>query len=327
MNNKDYFTKIRVTGNLRDVANSAWISTINEARAKSRSDEDVLRVVRFLAENLHTSPFESVTISVESDNLDEVLYPYYKNKYVRFLEKENGTYMITTDLLNFAKISYHNNFSTSLWRVFEEEEKEIAGVVKRINFGLSDQYDGDISSIIEGHNMSVELVSSHIADDIRHSRATWRVRCPLSIAVQILRHRAGSFNMVSGRYKTIRQDFVNLSNDIKDISSKMFREKETSFGLDEMFENMSSSKSIYLNMMKSLKQNKDNGNITNEEYKRMREYVRFILPEGRMTELYITFYLDDFNHFLKLRKTSHAQSEHIWIAREMEKKLENKVKK
>ena len=38
--------------------------------------------------------------------------------------------------------------------------------------------------------------------------------------------------------------------------------------------------------------------LTNDEYKRMREYVRFILPEGRLTELYITMYLDDLDNFL-----------------------------
>jgi thymidylate synthase ThyX len=63
--------------------------------------------------------------------------------------------------------------------------------------------------------------------------------------------------------------------------------------------------------------------ISNSEYKRFREFARFVLPEGRYTELYITFYENDFKGFLKLRNSSHAQTEHIWIAQKMKKTLEN----
>ena len=86
---------------------------------------------------------------------------------------------------------------------------------------------------------------------------------------------------------------------------------------------MDSSKQSYLKMMKELKRCKTKKFLSNSDYKRMREYVRFILPEGRMTELYITFYMPDFKNFLMLRNSDHAQIEHIWIAQEMEKVLNN----
>ena len=73
--------------------------------------------------------------------------------------------------------------------------------------------------------------------------------------------------------------------------------------------------------MKELKRCKLNKFISNDEYKRMREYVRFILPEGRLTELYISMYLDDLNNFFMLRNSSHAQMEHIAIAQLMKKTL------
>ena len=65
--------------------------------------------------------------------------------------------------------------------------------------------------------------------------------------------------------------------------------------------------------------------IDNSEYKRIREFIRFILPEGRITELYATFYLNDFDSFLKLRDSSHAQTEHVWIAQEMKRTLINNI--
>lgn len=42
-----------------------------------------------------------------------------------------------------------------------------------------------------------------------------------------------------------------------------------------------------------------------------------------MTELYITFYKEDFDHFLKLRNSSHTQPEHIYVAQLMKKTYEN----
>ncbi len=74
--------------------------------------------------------------------------------------------------------------------------------------------------------------------------------------------------------------------------------------------------------MKKAKQSRDDKVISNDEYKRLREFARYILPEGRLTELYATFYLDDFyNNYLPLRNSPHAQTEHIWIAQEMERVL------
>ena len=311
--------KISLTGDVRDIANSAWISTISESRAKTRSDDDVMRVVKFLAENLHTSPFESVTISAKSNRACPELYPYYKNKYVRYIEHNSYSYEITCDLLNFAKISYDCSFDTFLWKQFQEEHPVMAKVLKSINFGLKQNYPNDVSGILGDHNMLVELVSSHVGVNKSHSRATWRVRCPLSVAVQILRHRTGSFNMVSGRYKTIRQENYNVPKDILEILLNAgFKH------FDDYSDSTEKSSEVYIKIMKSLRTLRDDSGITNDEYKRCREFFRFCLPEGRMTELYITFYLDDFDNFLKLRNSPHAQIEHIWIAQQMKKKLENK---
>jgi len=47
-------------GNDRAVAQSAWTSSYDKSRYKFRTDEDVARVVRMLAEEGHSVPFESV---------------------------------------------------------------------------------------------------------------------------------------------------------------------------------------------------------------------------------------------------------------------------
>jgi thymidylate synthase (FAD) len=193
--------------------------------------------------------------------------------------------------------------------------------------------------------MTVELVELHEAPVREHMRATWRICCPLSIAVQILRHRSGSFNMTSGRYRTLNQDMVDTYSDITKIMEKIAPRNflleldmgsdrhsvdDTSDYYDREFENLLKKSSVanrtYDYQMQLSKKAKAEGKITNEEYKRFREFARYILPEGRMTELYCTFYLPDFIHYLQLRDSSHAQTEHVYVAQQMKKSLNGKLK-
>jgi flavin-dependent thymidylate synthase len=316
----------KITGNMRTIANSAWISTMDEIKTKSRTDEDVLRVVTFLAKNMHSSPFESVTISCVLD--EEVPSFISENNFVRVFDDQRG---FVTDLLNFSKIMHKEGFESQIWKEFSKQNKELADVVMLFDFNFKYiPHKYDVCDLFP--QISVEIISFHEGDSNSTSRATWRVKCPLSISVQLLRHRSGSFNQVSGRYKTIRQELFEVPNDIKEIINSAhqrgqeFNLEELSH-LDKLIDDMSfdmkSSKSKYLKIMKELKRCKTDKVLTNEEYKRMREYARFILPEGRMTELYVSMYMDDFYHYLKLRDSSHAQIEHIALAQLMKKSLKN----
>lgn len=323
--------EFKVTGDLRSVANAAWISTMNQDKAEERSDEDVSRVTKFLAENAHTSPFESVTVTVLLSR--ELMLGYHPSlesspliNFLKFGKVESDSkekYAITSDFLNFYKINYQVGLDNIVWNKFSQKYKELAETISLLpltgNSNLDKDEDGeDMSENFKFSNIEVDLVSAHHQEIESHSRFTWRVKCPLSIGVQMLRHRTGSFNMVSGRYKTIRQEFTTTSEDLIRIL-----EKSDLLSKDKnMRERAEETRSFYLSFMKDIFMRKKQGTISNEEYKRLREYVRFILPEGRMTELYVTFYKNDFDHFLKLRNSSHTQPEHIYIAQLMKKRLE-----
>lgn len=310
---------LTITGDERDVANSAWVSTLNEARAKIRSNDDVKRVVEFLVKNHHTSPFESVTVNFEFGPDDMTLDGHlfladYENcEYARFDLNE-----YTIDLLNFVKVTSINDlWEEELWLEFKKVRPELADLCEFFGPLVYVPAEDVFEELGDDNNMNVELIHLHKGFNQRHSRATWRVRCPLSIAVQILRHRTGSYNMVSGRYRTIKQEIYSTPDDCQRIVDK-FGENMDSFL--KLSEKMTKE---YLEFMLKAKQAKDDGVISNNEYKRVREVSRFILPEGRMTELYITYYLDDFyGNYVKLRNSEHAQTEHIWIAQQMEESLE-----
>ena len=306
---------IDVTGDYRDVANSAWISTISEVRTKSRTDEDAKRVVKFLVEHHHSSPFESVTLSLKfsrGDDLD------VWNKYASSLYAKRDNSTCTIDLLNFVKITMkHDLLDKEPWLLFSEARPELSDMCSKFT-KLEDKTFAteDPSEDLGNHGMAVELISLHDAGLQKLSRATWRIKCPLSIAVQILRHRTGSYNMVSGRYKTIRQELVPAVKDCAEIFDKVGED------LNRFLGSVDGVLLQYDSLMRKARESKKQDIITNDEYKRLREFARFVLPEGRMTELYVTYYLDDFyNNYLLLRNSEHAQKEHIWIAQEMQRVL------
>lgn len=347
--------KLQITGNLRSVANSAWVSTLDESKAGAKSDEEVIRVTKFLVEEHHTTPFECVTLTfsfqADSDSEDDSyahweMAPFCDSSYVKYITEENGAAHITMDLFNFIKIAkkaYQNEAykETSFWKLFEAQDPLLATTVS--GFSMPPEYDGgveDVSSDLGPNKISVELVEVHDAPVREHVRATWRICCPLSIAVQMLRHRTGSFNMTSGRYRTLNQDMVDTYSDITKIMEKIT--PRNSLSVDDAFDSLddcdyhqefedllkksSVANRTYDYQMQLSKKAKADGKITNEEYKRFREFARYILPEGRMTELYCTMYLPDFVHYLQLRDSSHAQKEHIYVAQQMKRTLNSNLK-
>jgi thymidylate synthase ThyX len=323
---------IKVTGDIDFIAHSAWISTMNEIRAYARTHEDQERVVSFLVKNHHTSPLEGVTITFDEsekyEDIDDTYgafsnYAAQINKLARFpFARQGGSFKVTIDLLNFCKATKcnsHGEFGL-LWDKFSEERPELAKILE--GFSSIENIPAEpVKDILNTDDITIQLVQVHIDDLQSHSRASWRVRCPLSISVQILRHRSGSYNQVSGRYKTIREKIFDAPIDCVGIAEKIGEDMRAYMRIPE--DNINK----YIEFMNKAKEAKDADLISNSEYKRLREVARFILPEGRMTELYITYYLDDFyDNYLPLRDSSHAQLEHIYVAQEMNRTLQDYFK-
>lgn len=317
--------KIKISGTVRDIANSAWISTIDDVSAKRRSDEEVDRVTTFLAKNFHTSPFECISLTFlwfgkAFDCINAIASSNYSRCHISNVDKKESH--LTIDLWNFIKVGHklfgENFFETKAWNLFSLTDPVLADKSRMFEFSAQKFYEtSDAAEILGKTNMKVELISFHDTGLEETSRATWRVKCPLSIATQILRHRTGSFNQVSGRYRTVNNEFISELSDISCILKKIYNEDFYSKYIETIDNNIRN----YESLMLDAKNSKNKDLITNDEYKRLREVARYILPEGRMTELYVTFYLDDFKSYLILRNSPHAQVEHIWIAQEMKKEL------
>lgn len=307
---------LSVTGDMKDVANAAWVSTQDISRRSEKSHTEVRRVVKYLIENYHTSPLESVTLTFHNlcnISLESVCRVYSTNKYAVGNEDK-----LTLDLLNFAKITAeYDCWLHEPWQEFKKQRPELAELLENFKSISDSRPDYNAQDKLNLPEIEVELISLHKNEELEHSRATWRIKCPLSIATQVLRHRKGSFNETSGRYRTIKQDLVSVPEDCKIISNKI------NLNLESLFNQSRSIIDLYLDAMKTAKDAESNKYITNAEYKRLREVIRFVLPEGRMTELYVTFYLSDFyQNYLPLRESVHAQTEHVLVAQLMKKALE-----
>lgn len=330
--------KLHVTGDIEDIAQAAWISTKDEIDAKARTHEDAVRVVRFLIDNHHTSPLECVTLTFsqmspsEFNNFDDII-PFYLSSFVK-----RSYNVFTMDLLTFVKIIHFSSTDSGLWdeaaEMFRVARPELSVLLENFAHPQQETEKVDASSCNE-IGMDVQLISFHEVKNSRdQSRATWRVKCPLSIAVQILRHRKGSYNMVSGRYRTITQETVGIPIDISEIEIR-FNDAAYDLDIDMWIPDRDICYSIgaeeqnkyYDDWMAVAKEAKKHEIISNDEYKRFREFIRFCLPEGRLTELYVTYYLDDFyNNYLPLRNSKHAQLEHVWVAQKMQETLETRLR-
>lgn len=193
-----------VYGGDKEIAESAWTSSLDYQKKKTRTDEDVKRVINMLADNKHSVPFESVIF--------------------RF----------------------------------------------------------------------------------------W-LKIPIAIDRQVEKHRISSQNGMSGRYRTMPDEFLNISDDIKNICSKVSNEE---FWKD--YERLcSQSNTWYQKQMKFFKQEKDLNLISNDEYKRVREFFRGVLPQHNMTEKIMTINLRSWCNFIKLRNSEHAQKEIQQVAQMM----------
>ena len=198
-------------GNDRSIAEAAWTSSLDYQKKQSRTDADVERVVKMLAENKHSTPFESV-------------------------------------ILRF-----------------------------------------------------------------------W-IKMPIAVDRQHMTHRIGSHNGMSGRYRTMPNEFLEIPDDIKTLRSKLeiWAGDDTGKEIEERYlELCSKANDFYQDVSKALKDAEKKEAITNNEYKRLREFYRGVLPQHNMTERITIFNLRSFANYQKLRNSPHAQPEIQEVARQM----------
>lgn len=148
------------------------------------------------------------------------------------------------------------------------------------------------------------------------------LRLPIAIDRQHMTHRIASHSGMSGRYRTMPKEFLDMPEDVSNILDKIGHRKG-------MYTQVYKTICVEANEEYSLacgefKEAKLSGKISNDEYKRVREFYRGILPQHNMTERVTVINLRSFANYYKLRSKSNAQPEIQFIAKEMLKQIEEK---
>lgn len=142
------------------------------------------------------------------------------------------------------------------------------------------------------------------------------IRMPIFTDRQHVTHRIGSHNGMSGRYRTMPDDNIEMPDDVVSILQNCMNladhDVRETYGSILTFLHKE-----YRLGLESLKLAETEGKITNLEYKRAREFLRGILPQASMTERTTKMNLLSWSNYIRQRLSSHAQPEIREVARQM----------
>lgn len=138
------------------------------------------------------------------------------------------------------------------------------------------------------------------------------IKMPIQTDRQHMSHRIASHNGMSGRYRTMPSEFLDVPEDIKNILGHSNNEDIKVYN-----QLCKQANDFYIRFLEQYKNAEKNGIITNNEYKRLREFFRGVLPQNNMTERITIMNLRSFANYYRLRSSNHAQPEIQEIARQM----------
>jgi thymidylate synthase (FAD) len=214
----------------------------------------------------------------------------------------NGSILVELQEFMGSDTSIANAAWTSTYDKDRREDKyddpeKIAEIVSRL--------------IRDGHGTPIESVVMRF----------W-IRMPIFTDRQHLTHRLASHNGLSGRYRTMPDDWYSVPEDVQRICAKVFpKDTDTGFLDSPIVANYeracAESTKSYNDSIIVLRGAEKEGKITNAEFKRVREILRGQLPVAGMVERTTIFNLRSFANYQRQRNSDHAQKEICHIAQLM----------
>ena len=134
--------------------------------------------------------------------------------------------------------------------------------------------------------MRMLLENEHMTP-FEHCSLSVRIKCPLYIRSQIMRHRTFSFSELSRRYTKSMREYYMHPDFNEDLYNEIERAYEDADGAYEVLLDLGVSK----------------------------EDARAVLPNGLMTTFYMSGNFRNWMHFIELRDSGHAQREAEYVAK------------
>jgi len=157
------------------------------------------------------------------------------------------------------------------------------------------------------------LIQNRHSSPIEQVVYRFYISMPIFVSRQFMRHRMQSPNEMSGRYRTLSDEFFAVPDDIDAIAQKV-GDRSLVKDWDEANRK---AYDLYQSRLERYRQAEKEGLISNDEYKRVREILRGVLGTAFYTKVTTTFNLRSMANFLKLRLDPHAQPEIQEVARQM----------
>ncbi len=145
------------------------------------------------------------------------------------------------------------------------------------------------------------------------------IKMPIAIDRQFMTHRLQSASGMSGRYRTMPREFLEIPNDVKKIIKKI--DGNDHFKLHNYRDICIKANNFYAEVTHAARTAETFGYINNSEMKRIREFYRGMLPQHNFTERVSIMNLRAFCNFIKLRNKPEAQPEIRYLAKLMLKEV------
>jgi thymidylate synthase (FAD) len=181
-----------------------------------------------------------------------------------------------------------------------------AACAARASFAKDTGWEGEVTKRDE--KLIGFLIAERHSSPFEHSTATFRITCPLYVAMQFLRHRTFSYSMLSRRYSSDNLQLFMPS------SLRLQAEKNLQCSLPDTHP----EQELLLSTIK------DNAISAVELYNALidsgvcREQARGVLPQNMMTTFWMTGNLWNWIKFLNLRTAEDVQPESRVVASEIQ---------
>lgn len=137
---------------------------------------------------------------------------------------------------------------------------------------------------------------------------------PIQTDRQHMTHRIASHSGLSGRYRTMPTDWLDVPSDVLEL----FPDAASAAAFEDEYHNICENvNDWYANQISRMKKWRDADLITGDGYKRIREFARGVLPLNNMTERVTVINLRSFANYMMLRKKKAAQPEVRQVAQRM----------
>ncbi len=255
------------------------------------------RLIKYLYQHKHASPFEHVIIAFKSSKeefLDllslsielPTFQVYYAGGYawVNLRNLINAIERLPQRVVEFARERLPTTFAVIEGRDLEETDYSLDFAYLKTKVETSAGFVGLVDSLELGTAMDYH---------------TFIVECPIFVARQWHRHRFGSYNEVSRRYVSYEPTFYIPTYIRRQATSN----KQAS--TDEPVENSS----LFVERIKEVVNQAVELYEEIIEHEGAKELARGVLPQFMMTRFYWTVPRISLDNFLTLRTHEHAQKE------------------